>query len=726
MKFAIEIGATDRTEGGLRSVVSRFRSFARTALRPITVPITIARGGLRLLRDINLGLRPPVAGIDQLIERGAALETIRKSFANLTGTAGRGVERMARQLVNAASGTLRLGEAMAIANRALAGGLSFDQLGVAIDFISKKSVTTGKNASDALGTVITGLSRGSTLFLDDFGILVDGIEGVREAFDKLKGRGSFDALSQSAQKAETVNQAIAEMRGQLGKLGVSGNETVFLWQRIKNSIGDAVDGLTGAVAGSQEMHQALRGIRETIDAMRAHIEGGGAIKELLFGKGDSGGLAGLAGALLKDVGLSLGRGIFSAMAGGLASLLRAIDPFVARLKGELFGAFDELKVKVREIGEEFGAAIRKSLAGINPRALLGLEGGPAATAQPTTTTPAAGRGMTIGQAIGASASKWWNVGKKLFNEFFLIDDWYRMRNFGLDPDTPKARPGPGLPEVPIARASGRHPLHRGLQLGQMALGGAMAATGGGVFADLAAKVERIASSVLGEGQFGDVFFAAWEKFIAQYGGEPAKAPTREPPVIAGRLNQRERMDLRRQQAQAKRDFEVARRRFNLFGERGTDRVAYQRAMKRLAQLRREGRASRGDMDVLLGEERERRHKELAGVGVKAIEELEGIDKRFEADEQSREPSRRIARRHRVGLDGDMLRELRKQQGEKLEETGRRLREDAAKAVKEIQAMRQDMKELTGAADRMARANEAVAHELVGYETRLQAVRQHRQ
>lgn len=333
LNFGLKIGAQDDTQRGISSALSSITAFARTAVKPITIPIRIAQGTLGLMRDINLGLAPVVRAIDATITRGGALEVQQKAFESLTGRSGRRAEYLARRLQDASQGTLRLGEAMALANRAMSTGMGIDQLAVAIEFIGKKAVATGKDARQALDTVITGLIRGSTLFLDDFGILVDGLEGVKRTFDSIHGRGAFEALGPAAQKAETVRQAIEEMRGQMGRLNISGRETVFLYEGIKTQIGDSVDKLVLAVAKSDAMKGALIGVRDTLAGISQHFEDinpatgkKGTFGELFFGKGKSGGIFGLLKAGLMDAGEALGRGMVGGALLAAAEILRFLSP----------------------------------------------------------------------------------------------------------------------------------------------------------------------------------------------------------------------------------------------------------------------------------------------------------------------------------------------------------------------------------------------------------------
>ena len=358
LNFGMRISATDATGGAFRSALQGLSSFARTAIKPITIPFKIAQGGLGFLRDINLGLAPVVRGLDHLIERGSGLEVVRKSFESLTGRSGKDTDKLARSIVAASSGTLRLAEAMQIANRAIGSGLSLEQLGTAIEFISKKAITTGKNANEALNTVITGLARGSTLFLDDFGILVDGVDGVRASFNKIKGAGAFDSLGPAAQKAETIRQAIAEMQQQMGKIGVTGGETVFQWAGIKNQVGDVVDKLFLAVTGSKAMREAMLGLRDILGGVSEHFRAGGGFMELLTGKGKSGGLMGLLGGGLTDIGSAFGRGVTGSLLIGASAVGETFIAAWDNIKSD----FDLIWIGLKTIAEDAWVGLKHVLS----------------------------------------------------------------------------------------------------------------------------------------------------------------------------------------------------------------------------------------------------------------------------------------------------------------------------------------------------------------------------
>lgn len=412
MTFGIRIGATDETQGSLRSALSGFTSFARTLSRPILIPLKIASGGLSLLRDINLGLRPLVAGIDHIIAKGTALDTVSKSFRSLTGLSDAKAAALARRLVDAAHGGLRLSEAMQLANRAMAAGMDpARDLPTIFDFAAKKAVTTGMEFGSAMERIIMGLSRGSPAILDDFGLLNDGLEGVTKSYEKIKGSGAWEALGPAGQKAEIIRQAMADMQRQLGKIGVTGQETVFVWQRIKNEIGDAVDTLFAAVGRSDKLKSALAGVRDVIAGMTRHIEKGGSLWDILFGKkgGQSGGLFGGLQAGILDLGEQLGRGILGGLLKGVALLPELGDKLWDKMKEAGAEVGQEIYDKLAPLADEIPANLEQAIKD-GARPLVDLlrrffpSSAPVATSQPSDGAKVYVEDLKAGGAVAAKGA----------------------------------------------------------------------------------------------------------------------------------------------------------------------------------------------------------------------------------------------------------------------------------------------------------------------------------
>lgn len=349
MSFSLRLGVKDDSQAGLRSWQSSVMGAARVVAKPITIPLKIGAAGLGLLRDINLGLRPLISGLDHVIERGTALDAVRKSFISLVGGGAKAADQLAVRLVAASHGTLRTAEAMQLANRAMAAGIDTARdLPTILDFASKKAITTGMDFNGAMERIVMGLSRGSAAILDDFGLLNDGLDGVKRTYEAIKGVGAWEQLGPAGQKVELIRQAMEDMHKQLGRLGVRGTETVFVWKQIKTQIGDATDKLFAAVGRSDTLRGALQGARDVLAGMTQHFEQGGSLGELLLGKKDSksGGLLGGLKAGVLDVGEVIGRGILGGVLKGISLLPDLFNSAWAGLKKAWIWAIEELPPRI--------------------------------------------------------------------------------------------------------------------------------------------------------------------------------------------------------------------------------------------------------------------------------------------------------------------------------------------------------------------------------------------
>lgn len=272
LEYTIKV--RDEGKGVLRAHLGELSNWSSKATRLITAPIRAITSlrGVGLQANINM-IRGLAGRIDELVDKGSRLSLIEKSFRSLSGTSQGGAARLARDIRDAANGALSLSQSMQIANRALASGLSANDIKTTLDFVSKKAFTIGKDMGQAIDTMVTGLSRGSTLFLDDYGILVDGIDQVRRDFDAMQGSGAFDSLGPAAQKAEIIRAAMIDMRRQTDKLGVSGNEMAFQWAAIKSSVADAMDKMSAATGNNAGFQNIFKNIATVTDGLAGALKG---------------------------------------------------------------------------------------------------------------------------------------------------------------------------------------------------------------------------------------------------------------------------------------------------------------------------------------------------------------------------------------------------------------------------------------------------------------------
>lgn len=322
MKFGLAIESHADTRG-FKQTLDGISGVARAALKPITIPIQIARGGLGLLRDINLGLRPAVDALDRFLTRGAGLEGIQRAFGRQSGLVGNRAEYAARSLQAAALGTIRWGEAMRLANKGLSDNFSLKQIEQVFKFARSKATAEGEAGIENIaGGLLQALGMGSGKVLKQFGIDLGDVE---ESYARIKGAGAFDDLPFAERRAVIIAAAMEKMGVEAKRLKPAWNDTGILWQQIKTQVGDSVDKLTLSVVKSGALKNALSGVRDVLGGITRHFEQGGSFGELFFGKGKSGGLLGGLKAVFLDAGEALGKSILRGVIGAILEIRRIMQ-----------------------------------------------------------------------------------------------------------------------------------------------------------------------------------------------------------------------------------------------------------------------------------------------------------------------------------------------------------------------------------------------------------------
>jgi len=323
------ISATDKSKSVLRGTLGELDKFRSKATSILMAPFRAMTSlkGLGLQTNIRL-VQSMVGQLDSFIDRGARMDATQKSFVALTGRSEQASMRLARRLQEQSNGALTLARSMELANRGLSSGMSAGDIGTTFDFISKKAFTTGTRLESALEKVMTGLIRGSTLFLDDFGVLVDGVEQVRRDFDAIHGKNAFDQLTPAAQKAEIVRAAIADMNRQMSAFGVTGKESAFQWARIKSSLKGSLDYLAAAAVKSDAIRGILADASSLVTDIASGLEGKDAGKTLQM---LAGGARKVLGAALTDAGRLLIKGAIEYVPKLLHGLFEAAKRFASYL-----------------------------------------------------------------------------------------------------------------------------------------------------------------------------------------------------------------------------------------------------------------------------------------------------------------------------------------------------------------------------------------------------------
>lgn len=253
----VQLNADDKSGTVLKSFSSRFlrvvtksvgsamKSVVRTAKTAASTFVKIwanaAKTVVRSILSIKGGIvaLAGVAGFGAIIKSAADTNLALKAFSQSQKISKKEAAFFGRELVQASLGTLSFLDALQLANRSLTtGSIKFKELALAINFIAKIGITSGLNLQQAFNRVITGLVRGTPLVLDDFGVLIDGIEGVQIAFDKVNGKDAFSKLLPSEQKLAIQQQAFKEMATILERLtSITGKDLAIQLRAISGTLG---------------------------------------------------------------------------------------------------------------------------------------------------------------------------------------------------------------------------------------------------------------------------------------------------------------------------------------------------------------------------------------------------------------------------------------------------------------------------------------------------------
>lgn len=316
------IRAKDESERVLRGALNNIRGFANLSARAISAPFQ-ALGSLQVmaLRSNVQALRGMGNELDRFIESGLQLPVVRRAFEAATGQQGRAAERLARRLQDATGAALTLTQSMQLANRAMAMGVGQRDLVTILDFLGRKAPAIGVDTAAAIDRVMTSLARGSTRALAEFGIIIDGVEEIKKAFDAEHGRGAFDNLGPAQQRVELIRAAVAEMRREVQRLGVMGDELLFAMS-WRVHIADARDRLMEAVVTSERFGQVLSGVLDTVEGIARSIGGEDQGRALAMLGGH---FRNILGAVFVDLGELLTHRLIEAARGFVPVMVRAVE-----------------------------------------------------------------------------------------------------------------------------------------------------------------------------------------------------------------------------------------------------------------------------------------------------------------------------------------------------------------------------------------------------------------
>lgn len=240
-----------------------------------------AKRGLSSLKKL-VGTVVSVYAIKQLAtytwelgKLGAKVENVEKNFANFAKARNRSVDDMMKQLHKATMGMVDDLTLQQRAMQAMVGGVKFDDMVVAMEYVTKFAAATGADVNVKMQTTMTGLARKSAQFLDDIGIQVMGSKDViNDAINQMKEKmDQFTTSEEDASvKADRLNANIKNMKQNISTMLVPAfnklidliNDTALGWSTLLN-IGDAGENkkkLTQLEAERKEIEEINELIKE--------------------------------------------------------------------------------------------------------------------------------------------------------------------------------------------------------------------------------------------------------------------------------------------------------------------------------------------------------------------------------------------------------------------------------------------------------------------------------
>lgn len=135
-----------------------------------------------------------------LAQMGAEAVSVEKNFKRFADARNRDVGEMMHALRKATMGTISDVQLQQRAMQAMVGGVKFDDMITAMEYVTKFASATGQDVNTKMQSTMTGLARKSAQFLDDIGIQVMGSKDViKDAVEQMKQKmGQFTASEDDA------------------------------------------------------------------------------------------------------------------------------------------------------------------------------------------------------------------------------------------------------------------------------------------------------------------------------------------------------------------------------------------------------------------------------------------------------------------------------------------------------------------------------------------------
>lgn len=163
-------------------------------------------------------VKQTIEATTELSKLGAKAALVDKNFRQFALNTGKNSDEMLKSLRKATLGMVDDMTLQQNAMKAMISGVSFDDMKVAMEFVTKFAAATGEDVGVKMQSVMTGLARKSAQFMDDVGIQVMGASDVvRASIDQMQAKmGQFATSEEDA--AIQMEAFAAEMRNAANEL----------------------------------------------------------------------------------------------------------------------------------------------------------------------------------------------------------------------------------------------------------------------------------------------------------------------------------------------------------------------------------------------------------------------------------------------------------------------------------------------------------------------------
>ncbi|MEE9547420.1 MAG: hypothetical protein V3V65_07975 [Hyphomicrobium sp.] len=220
--------------------------------------------------SITAGLASVVGAIKLLEDSGARLGQ-RRSLERSLEAAGDSIDTYVPKLKNLANNQIATSDIILASNRALALGISKDDIPGLLEAATKASVALGISATAAFNDITTGVGRASPLILDNLGIVVDAVKVYKDFADAIGT--SVDELTKQ-QKTAALSAAVMKnaSKGAEDFADAQSRVTVAI-AKSKTALKEWFEQTIDSIAKSAELEAAIIDVSGAMSDYAAAIRG---------------------------------------------------------------------------------------------------------------------------------------------------------------------------------------------------------------------------------------------------------------------------------------------------------------------------------------------------------------------------------------------------------------------------------------------------------------------